>query len=218
MVHMSHPKKFVDLVEKLIRDGRGLLESAYRGDIQNREVLRKWSNDLILLRTLGGNMLAPWARRLAHNGVVVSNSYVEGPLAALETVKFAIDEGLLQSYRELVVAEAFTDLYEQGQHLFEQGYFLAAGVIFRAVLEEKLRELCVAAGCMPEKDRPTISDLNQMLYKCESIAYDKAMMLNVTALAAVGNDAAHNKESLQKDDVERLMRGALEFLSRYSHT
>ena len=72
------------------------------------------------------------------------------------------------------------------------------------------------ANCMPEKERPTISDLNQAIYKCESIAYDKSMMHNITALAAVGNDAAHNKDTLQKEDVERLKRGTLEFISRYS--
>lgn len=215
---MNHPKKFVDLLDKLIHDGRSLLKSAYGGNIQDRNGLRRWSNELILLRNLGGAMLTPWASRLAHDGVVIVDRYVEGTLAALETVKFAIDEGLLESYHKLVMAEAFTDLYEQGQHLLEQGYFLAAGVIFRAVLEEKLRELCTAAGCIPEKGRPTINDLNQALYKSESVAYDKAMMLNVTALAAVGNDAAHNSESLREEDVERLMRGTLEFLSRFSST
>ena len=213
---MSQPQKFVDLVDKLIRDARAIIASSYGGYIKDRHALQRWSNDLILLRSLGGEMLAPWASRLSHNGIVIVLSNVEGPLAALETIKFAIEDGLLESYRSLVVAEACADLYAQGQHLFEQGYFLAAGVIFSAVLEEKLRELCLGAACTPEKDRPTISDFNQALYKCESVAYDKSMMLNMTALASIGNDAAHNKESLKQDDVERLMRGTLDFISRYS--
>jgi hypothetical protein len=213
---MRQPQKIVDLVDKLIREARDIIASSYSGYIEDRNALRRWSNDLILLRSIGGAMLAPWARRLSHNGIVIVVSEVEGPLAALETIKFAIEEGLLESYRSLVVAEACADLYAQGQHLFEQGYFLAAGVIFRAVLEEKLRELCRGAACMPEKDRPTISDFNQALYKCESVAYDQSMMLNMTALASVGNDAAHNKESLKKEDVERLMQGTLHFVSRYS--
>ncbi|HMV17568.1 MAG TPA: hypothetical protein PLN96_08260 [Zoogloea sp.] len=215
---MNQPQKFVDLIEKLIRDARVILASARGGFIEDREALRRWSNELILLRNLGGTMLSPWARRLAHDGVLIPVEYVQRPLAALETVKYATDNGLLTSYRDLVIAEAFTDLYEQGQYLFSQGYFLAAGVIFRAVLEERLRELCLAADCMPEKERPTLGDLNQALFRCESVPYDKAMMLHVTALAAVGNDAAHNSDSLQKEDVERLMRGTLEFLSRYSST
>ena len=213
---MRQPQKIVDLVDKLIRDARDIIASSHGGYVEDRNTLRRWSNDLILLRSIGGAMLAPWASRLSHNGIVIVVSEVERPLAALETIKFAIEQGLLESYRSLVVAEACADLYAQGQHLFEQGYFLAAGVIFRAVLEEKLRELCLGAACMPEKDRPTISDFNQALYKCESVAYDKSMMLNMTSLASVGNDAAHNKESLKKEDVERLMRGTLDFVSRYS--
>lgn len=215
---MNHPQKFADLIEKLIRDARSILDSANGDYVKDRELLRRWSNDLILLHSIGGAMLAPWKRRLGHNGDFMQVEYVEGPLAALETIKFAIDNGLLTSYRNLVMAEAFADLHQQGQYLFGEGYFLAAGVIFRAVLEEKLRELCVAAECTPEKERPTIGDLNQALYRCESVPYDKATMLNVTALAAVGNDAAHNQQSLRKEDVERLMNGTAEFVSRYSLT
>lgn len=213
---MNQPQKLVDLIDKLIQDAYRMLESTYGDSIQDRNSLRLWSNELILLRNIGGKMLAPWAPRLAHGGVLIPTVYMQDPLAALETVKYAIENGLLTSYRDLVMAEAFSDLFEQGQCLLNEGYFLAAGVIFRAVLEERLRELCVGANCMPGKDRPTLADLNQALYRCETVQYDKAMMLNVTALAAVGNDAAHNKESLKREDVERLMRGTLEFISRYA--
>jgi hypothetical protein len=41
------------------------------------------------------------------------------------------------------------------------------------------------------------------------------MMLNVQALASVGNDAAHNETGLSKDDVKRLMDGLLAFLARF---
>lgn len=151
---MNHPKKFVNLLEKLIQDGRNLLKSSSNGRIEDREGLRRWSNELILLRTMGGDMISPWVRRLTNDGCDNYNDSVEYPLAALETVKYAIDEGLLCSYRELIMAEAFADLYEQGQHLLAQGYFLAAGVIFRAVLEEKLRELCMEVNCMPVEWTP----------------------------------------------------------------
>lgn len=213
---MNQPQKLIDLIDKLIRDANRMLESAYSGNIEDRDTLRRWSNELVLLRNIGGEVLSPWARRLAHDGVLISIVYVQGPLAALETVKYAIENGLLTSYKSLVMAEAFSDLFRQGQYLLSEGYFLAAGVIFRAVLEEKLRDLCIGANCMPEKDRPMVGDLNQALYRCEAVPYDKTMMLNVTALAAVGNDAAHNKGSLKREDVERLMAGTLEFISRYS--
>ena len=109
-----------------------------------------------------------------------------------------MDEGLLVKYEDLIFAEAFADLYEQGQHLFSQGYFLAAGVVFRAVLEEHLRHLCERNECTPVKEKPTINDLNMALYKCDSPVYEKSVMLHVTALAAVGNDAAHNNPELKR--------------------
>lgn len=213
---MTAPLKFVALLEKLIRDGRDLLQTSYQGTVRDGDGLRRWSNDLILLQCIGGaDLLAPWRRRIMHNGYHTATEEVKRPLAALETVKYVVDNGLLTTYRGLVLAEEFTNLYQQGAHLLEQGYALAAAVIFRAVLEEKLRELCLANGCMPEKERPAINDLNQALYKCEVIQYDKAMMLNATALAAIGNNAAHNSTEFSEADVGRLRQGTLDFLSRY---
>jgi hypothetical protein len=138
------------------------------------------------------------------------------PISALETIKDAIDQGLLNSFEDLVYAQAFSDLYEQGEYLLSQGYFLASGVIFRAVLEERLRRLCEQNTCMPQTMRPTINDLNIALYKHEPPIYDKSMMLNVTALASVGNDAAHNHPNLKSEDVQRLKNGLLDFLAKFS--
>jgi len=61
----------------------------------------------------------------------------------------------------------------------------------------------------------TINDYNQALYGQTPPVYDKSMMLNVQALASVGNDAAHNETGLSKDDVKRLMDGLLAFLARF---
>jgi len=101
--------------------------------------------------------------------------------------------------------------------LLGQGYYLAAGVVFRAVLEAQQKNVCLQNSCIPKKERPTINDLNQALYKHEPPIYGKSMMLNVTSLAAVGNDAAHNNPDLKQDDVARLMNGVLEFLSQHSN-
>lgn len=213
---MEYSDNIKVLLEKLIDDGNSLLRGANGDLIRDSDGLRRWSNELILFQNLAADMIHPWRSRLDHSGTVLLISAVKTPLSALETIKFAIENDLLTSYRELIYSEAFADLYEQGQHLFNQGYYLAAGVIFRAVLEEKLRNLCIQNNCMPEKQRPTINDLNQALYKSNLPGYGKSMMLNVSALAAVGNDAAHNNPNLQLDDVERLMNGTLDFISRYS--
>jgi hypothetical protein len=40
-------------------------------------------------------------------------------------------------------------------------------------------------------------------------------MLHVTAMAAVGNDAAHNSPTLRREDVDRFLRDVREFLVRH---
>jgi hypothetical protein len=54
------------------------------------------------------------------------------------------------------------------------------------------------------------------LYKSSPPVYDKSMMLHVTAIAAIGNDAAHNSPNLKKEDVERLAKGVQDFLAKFS--
>ena len=55
-------------------------------------------------------------------------------------------------------AEAFESLLEQADYLLSEGYFLAAGVLGRAVLEEHLRKWCDLKAYSPAKQRPTIND------------------------------------------------------------
>lgn len=74
---MNQPQKLVDLIDKLIQDAYRMLESTYGDSIQDRNSLRLWSNELILLRNIGGKMLAPWAPRLAHCGVLIPTVYVQ---------------------------------------------------------------------------------------------------------------------------------------------
>lgn len=214
---MNQPQKIINLLNKLINDAQLLLENLTdKGYIKDKNGVLNWSNELILFKSISGDMIKPWINRLKHDGIVLVPSYLERVLAPLITIKYAINEDLLTSYREIIISDAFGNLYEQGEYLFNQGYFLASGVIFRAVIEEQLRELCEKENCLPEKNKHTINDLNQALYKCETISYDKSTMLQVNALAAVGNDAAHNNPELNKDDVKRLMLGTLDFISKYA--
>lgn len=126
----------------------------------------------------------------------------------------SLEEGLLIRFEDLVLAEAFSDLSEQAEYLFSQGYFLASGVITRAILEERLRRLCVNHDCTPDRERPTLSDLNTALYK--KTVYDKITFKHVDALGAVGNHAAHNNPDLNKEDVRRMIDGVQAFLLRFS--
>jgi hypothetical protein len=217
---VKHPQQLRNLLERLIADGESLVHSAvavrYGKHINDSKRLMSWADELTLFVAIAGNLVDPWTSLLKHTGLAIGVGEVERPLSALKTIKFAMDDGLLTTYHNLVFAEALGDLMEQGDYLLGNGYFLAAGVIYRAVLEERLRGLCAQNNCLPKKPKPTVGDFNQALYTNTPPIYDKTMMLNVTALAAVGNDAAHNNPTLTRLDVERLGRGLTEFLSRYS--
>jgi hypothetical protein len=209
------------LLDKLIADGRAMVELARKNSggfaptIDNKDAVLRWANELILFKSRAGSLVLPWDEVLQHNGVNNRADTLAKPLSALETIKFALQAGLLARHEDLVVAATFADLNAQGGHLLSQGYFLAAGVIFHAVLEEKLRRLCEREKCMPTKPRPTMNDLNQSLYGSKPPVYDKNMMLHVQSLAGIGNDAAHNAPTLKVTDVERLKAGVEDFLSKF---
>ena len=121
----------------------------------------------------------------------------------LEAVKHELENDHLESFSKLVRAETLADLLEQAEKLQSNGYYLAAGVIGRCVLEEHLRTSCDGLGCSPTKQKPTLNDFNMALYNADH--YAKTKMKQIDALASVGNDAAHNKPELNKDDVARLL-------------
>jgi hypothetical protein len=134
-------------------------------------------------------------------------------MGTLMAVKEAIDQDFLVTIDELVMSEAFADLLEQAEYLLSGNYFLAAGVLGRAVLEERLRKWCDNAGCVPTKPKPTLNDFKMELQKASQLTKIEAS--HVDAMAAIGNTAAHNKPGLTKMDVERLVRDVREFLLRH---
>jgi hypothetical protein len=154
----------------------------------------------------------PWRDQLESEMSSLGSNAVK-TLAALKAIQEVVDAGFLFRLEDFVFAEAFSDLLDQADYLNEQGYVLAAGVLGRAVLEERLKRLCVANGCSPDKTRPTINDFNTQLYT--TTVYDKSMFKHVDAIAAVGNDAAHG-ETVEKPDIERLLRDVRDFLTRFS--
>lgn len=221
---MPNVDKLLDLLNELVRTGRILLEDAVPqepdGQLifgpEERRRARRWASDLILLKTLGGDLVSPWAANLSYVADKVYAADLEFPLAAVESIRAAINKGRLIRFQDLVIAEMFVDLLEQAEYLFSQGYFLATGVMCRAVLEEKLRNLCERNNCIPAMPRPTIEAYNQALYKASPPVYDATVMKHVSAMASVGNHAAHNKPDLRSDTVERLSRDLRKFLADFS--
>jgi len=215
-------EKISKLLDALIKEGGEVLETKWQPGGRwatgpptyvDLEAFKKWRASCRLLVILMGDLGTTWQNILMPD---VSNAiqHVSTTLGTLKAIKEALSNGLLVHLEDLVLAEAFSNLTEQAEYLFAQGYFLAAGVLLRAVLEERLKKLCERNACVPEKSRATISDMNQALYKGK--VYDKVIFKHVDAMAATGNESAHNAPGLKKDDVERFLKDIQEFLRRFA--
>jgi hypothetical protein len=68
----------------------------------------------------------------------------------LDSIANALAKGRLATIDELVSAEVLGDLLEHAEELLKSHFNLAAAIILRAVLEERLRKMCAsnAAGTM----------------------------------------------------------------------
>jgi hypothetical protein len=216
---MKATAPIIAYLDKLIAEGEALLGTKFtiatssftQEDFVPIDPFRRWCGNCRVLQSKLGRALEPWKEAIladACNEAVTVMSL----LGTVRSIKDAIEGGHLISFADLVVAEAFSNLIEQAEYLLSKGYWLAAGVLGRAVLEEELRGLAQAAGCLPDKDRPTLNDLNTALYKDE--AYDKLEFKLIDTLAVIGNDCAHNKSSATEDRVRHLFDQLVALLPR----
>lgn len=208
--------------KKLIEDGNALLgtqferkTSSFTSDkFVELQIYHQWCASCRLLVQQLGPFAEPYRDVLTEQKQRNNTAAVRSMLGALKSVLESVEHGRLAAFEDIVFAEAFANLIEQGEYLLEKDFHLAAGVIFRAVLEERLRRLCDVHGEMPAKPRPTISDYNQSLYQAQ--VYDKIVMKHVDAMAAVGNAAAHGTDDFNPADVAQLHDNLVGFLARFS--
>jgi hypothetical protein len=145
-----------------------------------------------------------------------SGKHAFGILVAIQR---DIKSGWLETTKGLVTAEVFGDFLEMAQHLLEQNYKDAAAVMVGGVLEEHLRQLCIAAS-VPVEDsssgstRPRKAEsLNADLVKASK--YTVSEQKQVTAWLDLRNKAAHGKYSeYVKQQVGLMLDGVRDFISR----
>lgn len=217
-----HQQVISSFAKKLIEDGNFLLLSKFesatssftKDTFVDKRKYQKWLASCRLLVTQLGKFAEPYREVFIDGGVVNSEANVLSMLGALESILENVEQGRLAAFEDIVFAEAFANLIEQGEYLLEMNYFIAAAVIFRAVLEERLRRLCDVHSLMPEKSHPTIIDYNQSLYKGQ--IYDKVVMKHVDAMASVGNAAAHNSPTFNSADAKPFKANLIAFLARFA--
>lgn len=205
----SYKEKLLRITNALIQEADGVIASKFETEaigaptFVDIQLLYRWWGKVKSLGHQLGTAARPWHDLFAsdpHRNTLVFANRV---LGTLEAIKHELENDHLDTFTGLVRAETLADLLDQSEHLFANGYHLAAGVIGRAILEEHLRNTCDGLGCTPTKPRPTINDFNQALYGVQH--YSKIKMKQIEALAAIGNDAAHNEPGLDSSDVKRLL-------------
>ena len=208
-------QRFLGIVDRLIDEADSVLESQFESHYVGRpkyvdpQKFHKWWGKIKSLGHQLGLAAKPWEELFLSkpdNSLV----YVKVILGTLEAIKHEIENDYLQDISKIIKAETFADLLEQARHLYDNGYYLAACVIARAVLEEHLRATCVCLDCIPDKRRPTISDYNQALYKIRH--YSKIKMKHIDMLASIGNAAAHNEKEIDRSEVERMLKDLPELI------
>ena len=206
----KHVKDLVlPIVEEMIKEGETLKTTEFRTGVfgaptfVDLQGFGKFVGRLKSLAFILGELGQPWKDELTKDHGRNSHPTLVSLIGLLEAIKNDIKNDHLIRAESIIRAETLTDLHEQCEYLLEQGYYLAAGVLARAVIEQHLRKRCDELGCMPPKSKPSLNDYNKSLYVSKHI--DKIAMKHIDSLAAIGNDAAHNNTSLNPDDVKRLV-------------
>jgi len=122
----------------------------------------------------------------------------------------------LRTYRELIHAELFADFLEMAQYFVDEDLKDPAAVIAGGVLEQHLRKLCLNHGVPtsdPKGKNLMTNAMNAALAK--QGAYGKIDQQQITAWAAIRNEAAHgNFAKYQQEAVELMIAGIRDFISR----
>lgn len=125
-----------------------------------------------------------------------------------------VDAGRLRNLKNLVRAEVFVGFLEQAEYLLSEGFHLPAAVLAGAVLEDHLRKLCDKHK-IARPPKPKLETMNVEL--CKAGAYNSLKQKQVTAWAAVRNNAAHGKpEQFTAADVKSLINDVLRFIDEFA--
>ena len=139
---------------------------------------------------------------------------VRAGLGILESLKTDVEAGYMQTYRQLVAADLFSDFFDQAEHLRENGYLQPAASLAGAALENGLREIARDRG-VTLASREDLSTLGGKLADRKAISRLEQKQLN--AMADVRNAADHGEfDRFTADDVTKLIRDARDFLAKHA--
>jgi hypothetical protein len=140
-------------------------------------------------------------------------------LGVLKAIRDQIHGGWMETTKGLVTAEVFADFLEMAEHLLDEKYKDPAAVVVGSVLEEHVRQLCIAIGVSVEDAlrgsavARKADSLNADLAKAGK--YSKLDQKQVTAWLDLRNKAAHGKYSeYSNEQVVLMLAGVRDLVAR----
>lgn len=137
----------------------------------------------------------------------------------MQSIRHEVEQGWLTTIKRLITAEVFSDFLEMSKYFLDEKFKDPAAVMIGSVLEEHLRQLCIAYSVDTEITRgtdivPKKADLmNSDLVKAG--AYGILEQKNVTAWLDLRNRAAHGKYSeFTIEQVQIMYLGVLDFATK----
>jgi hypothetical protein len=128
--------------------------------------------------------------------------------AVFEAAQEDFDGGYMNSVRNMVQAEVFSNELDQANELMKGGYTAAAAVIAGVVLETTMRRMCDDAGI----EAGSLNKMNADLTKAS--VYNLLVSKRITALADIRNSAAHgHTDKFTKSDVEDMLEKVGSFVA-----
>ncbi len=216
---MKASKELIDFVEDLRRQASSVERTSRKLPsgfvlVNGKEFIRLAAGCRLLIKKLG-HFGAVWNDMLKQpqDNSLTELHEISG---VLDAIADSLSKNRLSTVEELVSAEVLGDLLEHAEELLHSQFNLAAAVVLRAVLEERLRKLCDSNGCLPSTSRPTIEHFKTALYSAQII--DKIVMKDIEWMASIGNAAAHNSADFSPSEAATLFQRVSAFLSRFSVT
>jgi hypothetical protein len=146
------------------------------------------------------------------------HSHLAELLGCIIAVRDDLKSGMLNNYKDIIVAEIFDDFFDMAEYLLKHGYKDASAVIIGAVLEDNLRQMCIKKTIKLKKDNDkpkNMETLNQDLYK--QGAYDKLRYKQVISWGELRNNAAHGDfDKYDEPQVKLMLIGVRQFCSDFN--
>ena len=131
----------------------------------------------------------------------------------LRAVVEDVEQGFIETVRQLITAEVFSDFFEQATYLLENGYTAPAASLAGAVLENGFRSIASSNG-VQVRTRDDLSSLNGRI--ASKGIYNRLVQKKVSVWIDVRNAADHGQfDDFSDQDVKELIKGAQSLLAEF---